>query len=88
MKKSYEELQTMLTDAADQVPLGSIWKHYKDSEAAYEIKDIVIIESTKEVGVVYEPESQPGVKFVRPLSEFFEDVEFEGKTIKRFKNVN
>ncbi|MCA9380651.1 DUF1653 domain-containing protein [Candidatus Dojkabacteria bacterium] len=88
MKKSYEELQILLTNASEQIKLGSYWTHYKNPNKKYEIKDLVIIEETEKVGIVYESEDNPGIKFLRPFEEFFEDVEFEEKIIKRFRPLS
>ncbi len=83
-KKSYEELQSMITNANDQVKLGSRCYHYKDQSKTYEIKDYVIYEDNQDIGIVYEAEYMPGINFVRPMSEFFDVVEFEGKEVTRF----
>ncbi|MCA9387187.1 DUF1653 domain-containing protein [Candidatus Dojkabacteria bacterium] len=88
MRKSYEELQHMLTSASEQIKLGSEWVHYKNPDKKYEVKEFVIIESTQVVGVVYESEDNPGIKFMRPLDEFFDNVKFEGETVKRFRHIN
>lgn len=81
---SYENLQKSILNASEQVPLGSKCFHYKDINTIYTIKDYVIIENSDEIGLVYESDESFGVKFVRPLTEFFDEVEFEGKTTVRF----
>ncbi len=83
-KKSYEELQQMISNANEQIKLGSRCYHYKDSGKFYTIVDFVIIQEIQEVGVIYEAEYMPGINFVRPISEFFDELEFEGEKRMRF----
>ncbi len=84
--KTAPELKSLLAEAAELVPRGSLWSHYKNPLHLYSIADLVIIEASEEVGVVYEAEyeSLKGVRFLRPLSDFLAAVEWEGETRKRF----
>lgn len=81
-KLTYEELETKLADARNQVKPGSKWRHYKGGE--YTIKDIVVQEEDNELAVVYQPLAHPDVCFARPLSVWDEQVEWNGKTFHRF----
>ena len=81
-KLSFEELEKILRDAEQQVPLGSKWRHYKGGE--YEISKHAILEESQKVAVVYTSLAHPSVSFVRPLSIWQEIVEWNGKSISRF----
>lgn len=45
---------------------------------------MVIIEATEEVAFLYASENNPEIKWVRPVKEFFDEKEVEGKSVKRF----
>lgn len=81
---SIEELQQQITDAANLVAVGGRYQHYKGADKTYCVKELVIIEATNEVGVVYEAEYAAGVRFVRPLRDWLATIEREGWSKKRF----
>ena len=60
-----------------------IYKHFKGKE--YEVIDVAAHSETLEEMVVYKPlyECEYNL-WVRPLSMWDEEVEFEGKKVKRF----
>jgi len=71
-----------------------IYEHYKGK--LYEVIDIALHTETNEKTVLYHalyecPELQEEYGnnpiFARPYSMFFEDVEYEGKTVPRFKLI-
>lgn len=88
--KSEEQLVRDLAQAAEQVPVGANYVHYKqpDWEYRYQIVDHVILEATDEVAVLYRPTyMEHKVVFARALSIWQETVEWEGKTVPRFARI-
>lgn len=85
-KRSYEELADLLTKARMQVVPGSKWQHYKGGQ--YTIVELAILEETQEVVVLYRPLRHLDVPFVRPLAVWQETVEWQGKTVPRFRLMN
>ena len=77
----------------DAVPLpagapkaGEVYKHYKGD--LYKVVDLALHSNDEEWMVVYEPLYECEVKlFTRPLREWSEEVEWEGKKIKRFEKM-
>jgi hypothetical protein len=66
------------------------WKHYKGGE--YEVLGIVIHSETLEEMVIYKMlydshDFKKGTVWVRPSKIWFEEVEWEGKKMKRFELV-
>ena len=60
-----------------------IYKHFKGNE--YQVVDIAVHSETLEKMVVYKPLYDSDYSlWVRPLSMWEEEVEFEGKKVKRF----
>lgn len=83
------ELKSLLQEAETLVQIGGRYFHYKNPDKFYTVLDLVIIEATEEVGVVYRAdyEELEGVKFVRPIGEFLGQVMVEGKTFSRFNRL-
>lgn len=83
---SYSKLEQKLQEAASQVEVGCLYAHYKDLEHPYEVVSLGLIEETEEVGVIYKHQDQE-ITWIRPLSNWLEAVEWEGKTVPRFTKV-
>lgn len=82
-KLSPAELVAKVEAAKQQVPIGSKWQHYKGGK--YVVTDLVVIELTNEVAVVYLSLEHPSVKFLRPLVVWQEGVEWQGEKMFRFR---
>jgi hypothetical protein len=84
--KTGSELRAELEKAETDVRLGGRYVHYRHPEQEYTVTDLVIIEATDGVGVVYraEYEELKGIEFVRPIESFLGDVETAGGTVRRF----
>lgn len=86
-KLTPEQLKEKIEDASTLVQIGQRYLHYKNNEHTYIVNELVIIEATNEVGVVYEPEYFPKeskVQFMRPLSSWLEKLTWDGKEVSRF----
>ncbi len=84
-KLSEAELLERLTEAAKLVTVGAEYIHYKNKP--YRVIDLVILEATNEICVVYQPLYGAKLIFVRPVVDWVENVTVEGKTVKRFAKV-
>lgn len=71
----------------DAPKIGEEYRHYKDD--TYRVKLLALHSNDDEWMVVYEPlyENPVASVFTRPLREWAEMVEWEGKTVKRFTKV-
>ena len=81
MKKSDSELATM-------IKVGGIYSYYKNLDNKYKVLGLAILESNTEVCVIYEPQYGVKLPFVRPLSNWLEEVEINNTNFKRFTLVN
>ena len=61
------------------------YKHYKGPE--YEVLDIAKHSETEEEHVVYRTLYGDFSLWIRPLDMFVEEIEYEGKTVKRFEYI-
>ena len=84
-KLTYKELETKLANARLHVVPGSKWRHYKGGE--YIIQDIAVSEEDNELAVMYAPIGRPEIIFVRPLSVWDDQVEWQGLTSHRFTKL-
>ena len=80
-----EQLRTLLDQAETEVPVGSVYRHYRDNkgEKPYTVTGHAITEADQRVVVLYQ--NQEGIVFSRPLTEFTEVV--RGGTQKRFQKI-
>ena len=62
-----------------------IYEHYKGPR--YEVIDTVRHSETEELMVLYRTKYGDEDLWVRPYTMFFEEVEFDGKTVPRFKYI-
>jgi hypothetical protein len=94
---SWQELESLLTEAERQVPKGSLYRHYRDNkgETTYEVVGHAVLESNETIQVLYQslvlssPQSSllssVPIVFSRTLSEFTETM--RGGTQKRFQKL-
>lgn len=84
-KKSEAELAQSLETAKTTITIGAQYGHYKHPEQPYVVKDIAIQEYSQEPVVIYQAQSGNHITFIRPVTEWLELVEFEGKQVPRFR---
>ncbi|HSX07047.1 MAG TPA: DUF1653 domain-containing protein [Candidatus Saccharimonadia bacterium] len=84
-KIPYDQFIDTLAAARLRVAPGTRWRHYRGNE--YVVKDIVLLEATVEVAVVYMPINQPEIAFVRPITGWFELVDTGGQPLQRFTKL-
>jgi len=83
--RDYGELKGMIADAGKMIEVGERYRHVKTG-GEYKIVDLVLIEADEEVGVVYE-NVENGLRWVRGLKSFCEEVEIDGCKRRRFERV-
>jgi hypothetical protein len=71
----------------DAPKVGEMYRHYKGDD--YKVLDLALNSNDDEWMVVYEPIYDEPVAhlFTRPLSEWHEMVEWEGKMVPRFSKI-
>lgn len=84
-KESQSQLNARLAKAAQQVVVGARYKHYKQS--TYKVLALALREEDNEPCVVYQAEYGDHITFIRPVANWFEEVEVDGITVKRFAIV-
>ena len=87
MGSTTPEFAADLEEIKIKVPLEARYFHYKNPNQFYTIVSHGIIEATGEPAIVYQAEYGDRVVWIRPLSVFLEEVEWESKKIPRFTRV-
>jgi hypothetical protein len=84
-EKPSQELNEDLMSAQQQVAVGERYKHYRG--LLYTVIAIGLDEKTLEPSVVYKAEYGEKLTWIRPLSDWLKEVEWEGKTVPRFTKI-
>ena len=84
-KESQSHLSQKLTQANRRVTVGARYMHYK--QLSYKVLALALREEDNEPCVVYRAEYGDKVTWIRPVSSWVEDVEVDGKKVKRFTKL-
>jgi hypothetical protein len=79
------QLSARLARAAQQVTVGARYVHYK--QLTYEVIALALREEDGEPCVVYQAEYDDDITWIRPVSSWMEEVEIDGKKMKRFTKL-
>lgn len=82
MHKSFEELAENLRQAAEQIPNGSLYRHYKDPDSRYQVLGFTIMEADDSVCVRYRSLTAEEVEFTRPVVEWVEYVKEQPRYVR------
>jgi hypothetical protein len=84
-RSTLAELKILLERAEAAVPKDTLWRHYRDNkgERAYTIIGHAVEEHSETIVVLYQ--SDQGIIFSRPLTEFCEVL--RGGTQQRFQKI-
>lgn len=81
---SFDDLIETVKQAEQQVRVGCVYAHYRNSEQCYKVLAIAVNEATEEPCVVYQALYGDGLLWVRNASVWCDPVEYEGKIMTRF----
>jgi hypothetical protein len=85
--KDEENIANKIIAAEKRVAVGGRYKHSKTGNE-YIVTDLATLESTEEVGVIYQAEYGNRLKWIRPINNFLEKIELNGKNTPRFVRVS
>lgn len=92
--KTTEQMSKELAEAYSMLLSARTWKHYKGGIYT-KLEDLYFNSDNGDLMVSYQridgPNFEPGhemyIKYVRPFREFFDTVEVDGETVRRFQPV-
>lgn len=82
--KSHDDLQLQLDAAMQKVKLGGLYSHFKHPDMLYVLETMGFMEGSEEITVGYRSLYGKGILWFRSLTNFLEEVEVDGKKVKRF----
>lgn len=84
-EESQPQLSAKLTQAAKQVSVGARYMHYK--QLSYKVLALALREEDNEPCVIYQAEYGDRVTWIRPVTSWIEEVDIDGKKVKRFTKI-
>ena len=82
--KQQPSLAREVENAKSKVTIGARYQHYKSNEKSYQVLGFGFLEANDELCVIYRAEYGERLTFLRPLTSWLEQVEWDGKVISRF----
>ena len=82
-----EALEKQIEEAKAVVAVGALYVHHKSTEKIYKVLDIGIIEANDDLCVIYQAQYGKRLTFIRPVTSWLEQVEWNGQTVPRFSRV-
>jgi len=79
------DLKQDLAAAGKLVTVGARYRHYKGGE--YQVLQLALLEATTEPCVVYQAQYGDRLSFIRPLTNWLQSVESDGRRIQRFTKL-
>ncbi len=76
-----------IEEAKTRVTTGAKYRHYKGKDKVYQVIGLGFLEVNDELCVIYQAQYGERLTFLRPLTIWLEEVEWEGKTVPRFTKL-
>ena len=90
MGQTHKEQQILakeIEEAKSKVTIGAKYRHYKSPNKIYEVIGLGFLESNDELCVIYQAQYGERLTFLRPLTVWLEQVEWDGKIVPRFTKL-
>lgn len=85
-KEDQSQLSVRLAEAAKHVIVGARYMHYK--QLSYMVIGLALREEDGEPCAIYQAEYGRRVTWIRPISSWMEEVDANGKKVKRFTRIS
>lgn len=85
--KEQLDLRQQVQKAQSIVTIGAKYQHHKSRDKIYTVTGLGFLEATDELCVIYQAQYGERLTFVRPLSVWLQQVEWEGVTVPRFTKI-
>jgi hypothetical protein len=87
MGNTTPEFATELEKLKQEIPVGTLFHHYKHTDKIYRIVLHGFWEATGEPAIVYQRIDGDKSTWIRTAKVFLENVEWDGKIVPRFSRV-
>ena len=82
----HDEMNRQQNNIGPEKPMNEYYRHFRNGKL-YRFVTFATIEATGEEAVVYQAMYGDHRYWIRPRTNFFEEVEYEGKMVLRFQKV-
>ena len=82
---SEEQLAVKAVELMKIVGVGEIYVHYRSPDRPYQVISVGFYEENEEPCVVYKALYGKELVWIRPITSFLEQVEYQGEQIQRFR---
>lgn len=86
-QKEQLELAKEIEEAKTKITVGHEYWHYKSKDKIYRVIGLGFLEANDELCVIYQAQYGEKLIFLRPLTIWLENVEWEGKIVPRFNMI-
>lgn len=90
MGRTHKEQLVLLKEieeAKTKITVGDKYWHHKSREKIYKVIGLGFLEANDELCVIYQAQYGEKLTFLRPLSIWLENVEWEGRVVPRFNKI-
>lgn len=81
------QLAKEMQAAESKITIGAEYWHHKSRDKIYIVLGLGFLEATNELCVIYQAQYGEKLTFLRPLSVWLEQVEWEGNIVPRFTKL-
>ena len=85
--KEQLELVKEIEEANKKIAVGAEYWHHKSKHKIYRVISLGFLEANDQLCVIYQAQYGEKITFVRPLTVWLENVEWEGKIVPRFSKI-
>jgi hypothetical protein len=86
-QRQQDALKRQLQAAEAKVSVGATYTHYKGADKIYEVTGLGFLEATDELYVIYKALYDDQLTFLRPVSMWLEEIEWNGEIVARFAKI-
>ena len=86
-RKEQLDLAKEIKEAESKITVGAEYWHHKSRDKIYKVTGLGFLEANDELCVIYRAQYGERLTFLRPLTIWLENVEWEGKMVPRFNKI-
>jgi hypothetical protein len=85
--KPHDRILTEIEKAKVKIEVGADYAHYKNPDKIYRVTGFGTLEADDELCVIYESRYLAGLTFIRPVQEWTQKIQWQGKPVLRFTKL-
>lgn len=85
--KEQLELANEINEAKTKITVGAEYRHHKSKDKIYKVIGLGFLEANDQLCVIYQAQYGENLTFIRPLTVWLENVEWDGEIVPRFSKI-